>query len=372
MRANILKAKSLILKTFNLIKRHLIASAVILILLIWSIGKLWPLVMALLSHPPMSHVETLVLKPKTSAERWQAVGTVKAAQDIIVASEVSSTIQNLAVANGQTVKQGDVLVDIRHDDISANFQKDQAILAQKQRYYQRIQRLAKTNAASQEALGEAFSEFQQAQATVNADQAQLDKYVIKAPFTGQVGIWQVDISQLVRPGDALVTLTQLSPAYIDFMLPAKSLSTIIVGDTIQFTTSSYLNRIWQGKVVAIDPQLDSATRSVRLRAQVDNSDNKLVPRLYGQVTVIKPLPPQLFIPQEAVIYDPKGASVYILQKNIAKPQPVKLGTHEGNDVVIESGLKAGDEVVTAGMMKLFPGVPVVVNKQVVQAPQQDK
>jgi membrane fusion protein (multidrug efflux system) len=361
-----LKIKALKTKVLNWLKQHVIASIVILVLLIWAIGKLWPLMFSLFGHPPIAHVETLILKPKLSSERLQAVGTVKAAQDIVVASEVSGTIQNVAVQNGQTVKQGDVLLNIRHDDISANLQKDQAILAQKQLYYQRIQRLAKTSAASPEALNEAMSEFLQAQAIVNADQAQLDKYIIKAPFAGQVGIWQVDMGQLVRPGDALVTLTQLSPAYIDFMLPAKALSSLMVGNTLQFTTSSFLNRIWQGKVVAIDPQLDSATRSVRLRAQIDNSDGKLVPRLYGQVTVIRPLPPQLFIPQEAVIYDPKGASVYILQKKIAKPQAVTLGTHEGNDVAIESGLKAGDEVVTAGMMKLFPGVPVIVNKQVIQ------
>ena len=362
MQVNALKTKS-----FNWIKKHLIASILILIALIWGAEKLWPFIFTkLFAHPQITHVETLVVKSQASTERWQAVGTVKAAQDIVVASEISGTVQNLAVVNGGLVQQGEVLLNIRHDDISANLQKDQAIFTQKQLYYQRVQQLFKKNTVSQEELSEALSAFQQAQAAVNADQAQLDKYIIKAPFAGQIGIWQVDIGQLVKPGDFLVTLTALSPAYIDFILPAKALSRISVGDEIQFTTTSFEKHVWHGKIIAIDPQLDTTTRGMRLRAQVENSDGKLVPRLYGQIVVVKSLPSQLFIPQEAVIYDPQGASVYVLQKNIATLQHVTLGTHQDNEVIVIDGLKAGNEIVTAGMMKLFPGVPVIVNKQVVQ------
>lgn len=354
-------------KIFNWIKEHLIISALILILLVWGIEKLWPIVLGeLFVHPPAAHVETLVLKPQAGVEHWQALGTVKAAQDIVLSSEVTGTIQNLTVNNSAMVKEGQVLLNVRHEDMLANLQKNQAILTQKELYYQRLKRLLKTKSASEEAMSVALSEFQQAQAMVNADKAMLDKYIIRAPFAGQIGIWQVDIGELVRPGDPLVTLTDWQPSYIDFMLPAKVLSSIHVGDAAQFTTASFNNRIWNGKVTAIDPQLDPATRSVRLRALVGNRDGKLVPRLYGQITVIKPLPPQLLIPQEAIIYDPKGSSVYVLQKNMTKLQPIKLGPRQGNDVVVEHGLKAGDEVVTVGMMELFPGMAVVVNKQVVQ------
>ncbi|MBV9576003.1 MAG: efflux RND transporter periplasmic adaptor subunit [Gammaproteobacteria bacterium] len=363
-----MKLKKVSEKFLKLTKKHPILVIVLTVLCIWAVRKLWPMVFALLfSHMPETHVETLILKSQASAQHWQSIGIVKAAQDIIVSSEVSGIVQDLAVPQGQAVKEKVVLLNIRHDDILANLQKDQAILTQKQVYYLRLQRLSKTNAISQETFSEALSAFQQAEASVNADQAQLDKYIIKAPFSGQIGIWQVDIGQLVRPGDPLVTLTQLSPAYIDFMLPVKALSSVQVGDNIQFTTSSYANRIWQGKIVALDPQLDPITHGLRLRAQIDNRDGKLVPRLYGQVVVIKKLSPQIYIPQEAVIYDPKGTSVYIVQNKLAKPQPITLGNHQGNDVIVKNGLKPGDEIVTAGMMKLFPNVPVIINKQIVQA-----
>ncbi len=323
--------------------------------------------MMLLGHRPQTYVETVVLKPQKTVQRWQAVGIIKAAQDIVLASEVTGTIESLVAVSGQTVKQGDVLLNIRHEDILATLQKDQAILTQKQLYYQRLQRLFKASSTSQESLSEAVSEFQQAQAAVKSDQALLDKYIIKAPFSGQVGIWQVNVGQLVQPGDRLVSLTQLSPVYIDFTLPAKVLSTVQVGNETTFTTTSYPNRVWHAKIVAIDPQLDAATHNVQLRALLDNTDGKLVPGLYGQVVVMIPGAAKLFIPQEAVIYDPKGASVYVLdKKNIVQPRYISLGLHQNNAIIVEKGLAAGEEVVTAGVMKLFPGMPVTVNKRVIQ------
>lgn len=353
-------------KAIRWLKKHLILTAIVVVVLIWGAAKLMPFIFAKLYTPPGTYVETIVIKLQPGVQRWEAVGTVKAAQDIVVASEVSGTIQELLAEHGKTVKQGEVLLTIRHDDISAHLQKAQAELTQKELYHQRIQQLIKTNAASKEALSKASSEYQQAKAAVNAAQALLDKYVIKAPFAGLIGIWRVDVGQLVQPGNPLVTLTALSPAYIDFMLPAKALGIIKVNDKIQFTTSSYDGQAWSGQVVAIDPQLDSSTRGISVRAVVDNADGKLVPRLYGQVAVLKPLPPQLFIPQEAVIYDPQGASVYLVQDKIAKLQHITLGVHQGNDVVVVKGLKADDEVVTAGMMKLFPEMPVVTKKREVQ------
>jgi membrane fusion protein (multidrug efflux system) len=351
--------------TFYWIKKNIIATIAILILLFWAVEKIWPFIASrFFTRAPITYVETLILKPQTSTQNWQAVGTIKGMHNITIDSEIFGVIESLNTVNNQTINQGDVILNIKHDDITANLQKDQAILTQKQLYYQRLERLSKN--ISQENLSVALSEFQQAEANVAADQAQLNKYIIKAPFAGVLGIWQVDIGQLAKPGDSLITLTQLSPAFIDFMLPAKALSSIQVGDNVQFTTPNYPDRIWHGTIKAIDPQLDSVTRNMKLRAEIDNDDNKLVPNLFGQVIAMKKLPPQLLIPQEAVIYDPQGTSVYVIQDKKAKPQPVKLGTHQGDNVIIESGLKAGDEVVTAGMMKLFPGMTVAINNQVIQ------
>jgi membrane fusion protein (multidrug efflux system) len=351
---------------FPWMKKNPIATIILLVLVIWSSEKIWPLIAGrLFHHAPTTYVETIIVKPQASTEKWQAVGTIKAMHNITIESEIAGVIETLSVANNQSVNQGDLLLSIKHDDITANLQKDQAILTQKQLYYQRLQRLSKT--VSEESVSVAFSEFQQAQAVVAADLAELNKYLIKAPFAGTLGIWQVDIGQLAKPGDPLITLSQLSPAFIDFILPAKALSSIKIGDDVQFTTPNYPERTWHGMITAIDPQLDSTTRSLLLRAKINNDDNKLVPNLYGQVIAIKKLSPQLLIPQEAVIYDPKGTSVYLIRDKKAYPQPVKLGLHQENDIVIEAGLKTNDEVVTAGMMKLFPGTYVTINKQMIQA-----
>lgn len=346
-------------------KKNPIITIILLIGFIWLIEKIWPAITNRLFHAtPKTYVETIVVKPQPSTQNWQAVGTIKALHNIMVESEVSGVIETLNATNNQTVHQGDILLSIKHDDISANLKKDEAILAQKKLYYQRLERLSKT--VSEESISVALSEFQQAEATVAADNAELNKYLIKAPFSGTLGIWQVDIGQLAKPGDPLITLTQLSPAFIDFMLPAKALNNIKIGDEVQFTTPNYSDRIWHGLITAIDPQLDSGTRSIILRAQIKNDDNALVPNLYGQVIAIKKLLPQILIPQEAIVYDPKGTSIYLIRDKKAYPQPVKLGTRQGDNIIIETGLKAGDEVVTAGIMKLFPGTPVIINKNSIQ------
>jgi membrane fusion protein, multidrug efflux system len=353
------------IQPFFWIKKYPIAAAILLVLLIWSVEKIWPLIAGrLFHHAPTAYVETIIIQPQASTQNWQAVGTIKAMHNIIIESEVSGVIETLNASNNQTVNQNDILLSIKHDDITANLQKDQAILTQKQLYYQRLVRLSKT--VSEESISVALSEFQQAQATVAADLAELNKYIIKAPFAGTLGIWQVDIGQLAKPGASLITLSQLSPAFIDFMLPANALNNIKINDDVEFTTSNYPGRTWHGMIIAMDPQLDSATRSISLRAKINNDDNQLVPNLYGQVIAIKKLPPQLLVPQEAVIYDPQGTSVYVIRNKKAYQQPIKLGQHQKDDVVIETGLLANDEVVTAGMMKLFPGMSVVINKQIKQ------
>ncbi|MBV8802379.1 MAG: efflux RND transporter periplasmic adaptor subunit [Gammaproteobacteria bacterium] len=347
------------------LKKNVLVSLIFLVILIWTIEKIWPLVIGkLFSHAPLNYVETIILKPQAGKQTWQAVGTVKAMHNITIESEVTGIVETLNVSNNQKVNQGDIILSLKHDDITANLQKNQAILTQKQLYYQRLKRLDKS--ISEESLSVALSEFQQAEAAVTADLAALNKYIIKAPFSGVLGIWQIDIGQLVKPGDHLISLSELSPAFIDFMLPAKALSNILIGDDIQFTTPTFPDRTWHGIIIAIDPQLDNATRNIILRAKIVNEDNKLVPNLYGQILVIKKTPAQFLIPQEAVIYDPQGTSVYIIRDKKAQLQPVKLGLHQENEVVIEKGLQTNDEVVTAGMMKLFPGSSVIVNKQVIQ------
>lgn len=317
-------------------------------------------------HPPVSHVETLLLSLQPHEERLQAVGTVKVAKNVTIRSEVSGVVESLQVQSGSPVKSQDVLINIAHQDIAASLAKNQALLAQKTEDANRAEQMFKIHAIAATSLLEAQSELQEAKADVDGSEALINKYVIRAPFPGQTGIWQVDVGQYVKPGDDLITLTQFTPTYVDFSLSASALSSVKVGEDIEFTTPSYPNRLWKGKVMAIDPALDSDTRSIAVRAEINNADHVLVPMLYGQVSVVKKLAPILTIPQEAVLYDPDGASVYVLQNHLTKKIHVVLGDHVGDAVVVLSGLKPRDELVTAGAMKLFPGMPVVVNAKVTQ------
>ncbi|MGE3919704.1 MAG: efflux RND transporter periplasmic adaptor subunit [Gammaproteobacteria bacterium] len=350
------------MKLLHWIKNRLIITSFVVILLLWALFKFWMsgnTTVAISSKPV--YVETRVIKPVVAEQNWQAVATIKAVQDITVASEVAGLVQQIDMPSNQTVHQGDVLLRIKHDDITANLRRDQAVLVQKEIYYQRLTKLIKTHVVSEEALSEALSEYKQAQANLALHEAEINKYVIKAPFSGVIGIWKVNVGQLVKPGDHLVSLTQLSPVYIDFMFPVKALGQIHVGDEVEFTTSNYGERVWYAKVIAIDPQLDNTTRNIQLRAQINNEDGQLVPNLYGQITFRKKHDAQLLIPQESVIYDPQGTSVFVVKNNKVYPKQITLGEHQGDDVIVVNGLKSGDEIVTAGIMKLFPEMDVIVN-----------
>lgn len=312
-------------------------------------------------QPPASlppPVETVMLQLQPAAGIWQATGTVRGAHAITVAGEITGVVGQRFVRNGQQVQAGEKLLDICHGQAEATLQRDEALLSEKKLHHDRLRRLEGLHAVSQEALAVALSEYRQAEATVRLDRAVLSRYHIVAPFAGRVGIWQIDEGEFVRAGDPLITLTQLSPASVDFVLPARLLSRLHAGDSIRFVTPAFPRAVFQGHLAAIEPQLDAVTRNIRLRAQLDNDAGRLVPGLFGEVTLAGPRVSHLYIPQEAVMYDPKGASVYVLENAHAIQKRVTLSERRNNAVRVTAGLAAGEELVTAGMMKLFPGAAV--------------
>jgi membrane fusion protein (multidrug efflux system) len=205
------------------------------------------------------------------------------------------------------------------------------------------------------------------------------KKVIKAPFDGKLGVSQVNPGQFLNAGDAVVTLQQLDPIYVDFFLPQQELAKIQIGQNLSLKIDTYPDLTFVGKITTINPLVDPDTRNVQVEATISNPLDKLLPGMFGQVSLDIDKPEAfLTLPQTAISYNPYGDMVYIItqsNKKDKKGKPiltaqqtfVKLGNTRGDQIAILSGVKEGDVVVTSGQLKLKNGSPVTINNTVLQA-----
>jgi membrane fusion protein (multidrug efflux system) len=219
------------------------------------------------------------------------------------------------------------------------------------------------------------SKLMAARANIAEQQALIDKKVIHAPFDGRLGIRAVDLGQYLAAGTTVVTLQSLDPIFLDFFLPQQALDQIRIGQAVNAKVDTYPGQLFAGEISAIEPKVDSASRNVRVRAALKNSDHKLLPGMYATVDIATG-DPQRFVtlPQTAITFNAYGNTVYIVDKGGAgadgQPQLtvrqsfVKTGETRGDQIAVLDGVKEGETVVTAGQLKLRNGAAVAVNNAV--------
>jgi membrane fusion protein (multidrug efflux system) len=218
------------------------------------------------------------------------------------------------------------------------------------------------------------SKYAQKKAAVENMQSVIDKKQIRAPFDGTAGIRAVNPGQMVKVGDALVSLQALGQVFVDFSLPQQQLADVTTGLTVKVTTDAVPNREFEGKLTAVNSSIEPATRNVSLQATLDNQDNALRPGMFGRVKVLLPQKhPTLFIPATAVSYAPFGNSVFVIEKKtddktkqeslILRQQFIRTGETRGDFVAVTEGLKANEQVVSSGVFKLRNGMNVVVDNK---------
>lgn len=304
-----------------------------------------------------------------------AVGSLKASNGVDVNAEVSGQILSIDFQSGDHVKQGDLLVQLNDAVDQQTLQRDEAKLRFDQVDYERKELLLKENAVARSAVDAAKAAFLQSQAAVASDKVMIEQKKIRAPFSGKIGIRQVNVGQYITTGTAIVTLQALHPLFVDFSLPEQDLPNLYNGQAITVKVDAYPNQIFTGKITAINSAIDVNTRSIAVRATIPNEKEMLYPGLFADVSVMLPQQHNLIIvPQSAVTYSLYGDSIYVIESktNNTKEKPVliavqkyvKVGERRGNDVAISEGIKVGDEVVTSGQIKLHPHSVVVVNNAV--------
>lgn len=325
---------------------------------------------AMMSAPPPPAV---VASAKVRVESWQpylhAVGSVTATQGIDVTTEVAGKVSEILATSGQSVKAGDLL--LRLDD-SVDEADLKGLIAQRklaQLQFERNSKLLKDKSVSRSDYDQARASLDSAEAAVDAKQALIHKKAIRAPFSGQLGIADLNLGQYLSPGDAIVPLQALDPVYVDYSLPERHLPEVRVGQAVEVAVQARPGRRFKGVISAINPGIDRGTRSLRLRATLDNPDWLLRPGMFAEVSTVLPLRDDILtLPRTAVTYNPYGESVFVIQKKdsalVVQNRPVKTGEVRDGRVEITEGLAAGDEVVSAGQNKLRNGQPVTIDNRV--------
>jgi membrane fusion protein (multidrug efflux system) len=328
--------------------------------------------------PPPETISSAVARE----EKWQdtlvAVGSVNAAQGVIVSPEIAGTVTEIAFESGATVNQGDLLVKLDASSEEAQLRAAEAQVQLAKLNLDRTQKLRADSTVSQSELDQADATLKQNQANADAIQATIGKKNIRAPFAGRLGIRLVNLGEQLDVGKGIVSLQALTPVFADFSLPQQNLSQLSTGLAVQVTSDSYPGTNFTGELTAINPDLNAMTRSVQLRAKFENADQLLRPGMFVHVSVILPQAEAvLAVPATAVLSAPSGDSVYLIEPQVAngvtnlvaQQKLIRTGRMHGDFVSVESGLKAGDRVVTSGLFKLHNGSTVQENNAATDSPQ---
>ncbi len=325
--------------------------------------------------PPPEPVTTAVARKETWESLLTAVGSLEAVQGVIVTAELSGKVERIGFEPGTKVKTGELLVQQDISAENAQLRAAEANLTLAKIDLERKRKLLAQRTISRSEYDNAEAQFKQAAAQADTIRAAVKKKTIRAPFDGRLGIRLVNMGQVLKEGDPIVSLQSIDPIFVNFSLPQQQLAQVTSGLTVQVTTDALPGQVVDGKITAINPQVDTATRNIQMQATVANPEERLRPGMFVNVAVVLPARKDvLAIPATAVLYAPYSDSVFVVEekKEEKKGQPgqvvrqkfVRLGEKKGDYVAVVSGLEEGDTVVSTGVFKLRNGQSVVVDNTV--------
>ncbi|MDX1755063.1 MAG: efflux RND transporter periplasmic adaptor subunit [Marinobacter sp.] len=304
--------------------------------------------------------------------RLSSVGSVTPVRGTTVSTEAEGVVSRINFQPGSQVQPGDILVqlDTRVEQAqlhSANIAAEWARIR-----YHRALELSKTRNISQAELDAATNELQQTEAEIRYLKALMERKTIKAPFAGKVGILQISEGSYLSKGSPVVLLQALDPIFVEFSLPQRHIGVVREGLDVLVTTDSYPGHVFEGKVTAINPVVDSATRNVRLQATLRNPARLLRPGMFVSLDLkLAQSERALMIPATAVQYGPRGNTIFIVEENpnessgdrFVRQQAVELGDRMGDFIIVTDGVAEGEQVVTTGVFKLRSGMSVVIDNR---------
>jgi membrane fusion protein (multidrug efflux system) len=325
-------------------------------------------------QPPPTAVTTVVAQRETWPSTLSVIGTAAAIEGVTVSADLPGTIDKIHFESGQSVHEGDILVelDIRQERAQLANLEAQRDLANIN--YGRAQELVKAGVISRSEYDNAAAQQKALEGQVGDIRAAIARKTIHAPFSGSLGIRQVSLGQYLAAGQAIVSLQSLSPIYVNFGVPQQDTPQMVPGHVLRVTNGDLPGMAFTGRITALDSVINEQTRNIQVQATVINKDNKLRPGMFVQVELPLGQPRQVVpLPASAINYAPYGDSVYVVEQmkdpkgnsyRGVRQQVVKIEGSRGDQVAIVSGINPGDEVVSSGVFRLRNGAPVEVNNTV--------
>jgi len=330
------------------------------------------------STPPPETVTTAVVR----SESWEAlitsVGSLEAVQGVMLTAELPGKVVRIAFEPGTKVQAGDLLLQQDTSSEEALLRAAKATVALTKIELERSSKLLGKKAVAQAKYDSDDAQYKQAVAQIDGIRASIRKKTIRAPFAGSLGIRLVNLGQNLNEREPIVSLQTIDPIFVNFSLPQQQLAQVKPGLKVRVTTDALPGQAIEGEITAISPEIDAATRNIRVQATVANSQERLRPGMFVNVAVVLPSREEvLAIPTTAVLYAPYGDTVFVVDAktsekgvepvNVVRQKIVQLGEKRGDFVASLSGLDKGETIVSTGVFKLRNGQAVVVDNTLAPA-----
>ncbi|MES9853251.1 MAG: efflux RND transporter periplasmic adaptor subunit [Candidatus Thiodiazotropha sp. L084R] len=318
----------------------------------------------------------IVTADQAQKQSWpnsiSATGSLVAVQGVTMSAELGGKIKEIAFKSGDRVKADDLLVRLDTTAEEAQLRSAEAAAKLARINLDRTRGLRANKTVSQADLDTAIANQKQTSAQVENVRATIAKKTMRAPFSGQLGLRQVNLGQIIEQGTPVVTLQTINPIYADFSLPQQRFSSLTVGNEVNITTDAAPDKTFSGKIIAVNPEIDQSTRSVRVRSSLTNEGELLRPGMFANVEVVLPQVNEvLAIPATSVLYAPYGDTVFVIdtkkdetsgeESKVLRQQIIRLGATRGDYVAVTTGLEEGESVVTSGVFKLRPNMSVTID-----------
>jgi membrane fusion protein (multidrug efflux system) len=315
-------------------------------------------------------VRAMRLASRSFSNRIFTTGSVIANEEVQLRPESSGRITSLTLDEGRAVKKGDLLVKINDADLKAQLLRTQLQLELAELREARQKNLLENRAIAQEEYDVALNQVNTIKAELELIQAQIEKTEIRAPFDGVIGLRNVSEGSYVTPTNIVATLQDFNTIKIDFSIPERYAALIRSGDQIQFTRQGSELQ-YTGTIMAIEPRIDQATRTLMLRAQAPNPGRAIIPGAFAEIQFqLREIPNAIMVPSEAVIPELGGNTIFVLEDGVAKRRSIATGTRTETLVQVIDGLSDGDTILTTGILQLREGMSVRVTELIDQANQE--
>lgn len=282
----------------------------------------------------------------------EALGTARANESVTLTAQDTEIVSQVTFDDGQVVDKGQLLVQLNDREEQARVNELKVSLAEAKRQLTRIKDLAKENAASEQLLDEQQARVKTLEAQIEVANAQVRDLQIRAPFAGRLGIREISVGSLVRPADAITTLDDISAVKVDFSIAENHLASLNVGQKVTASSVAYPAEQFTGEISGIDSRIDPVTRSILVRAIINNREEKLRPGMLLQITLEKQVLETLVIPEKALVPNQDKQFVFVLVEDKVRQQEVIIGARRPGTVQVIDGLQEGDRVVTEGTLRI--------------------